>query len=278
VLGVEAQLATSADSPAFLGGLDDALPRFEKLSGEFEAVPVLGALITAPDDLLRRQAEIGITSARKDEGRTLLPYALQEGGRMRPTVLAQAVSRVSSTPYATHRLLLGPGAGVYLANGGFVPLNASGEFIVDAQQTVPEVDALNLMTVEMADALSAADKQHLTGGKIIVIGTDDDATGGLARVHAQALAQVLGMPRIHLLPSYIQWIIWAVAALAGFWLVLRVPKKKALLRGAAFIFAGLVICFLAFQSALIWCPPTLPAALLAASALFGRVAGRVEGK
>jgi hypothetical protein len=55
---------------------------------------------------------------------------------------------------------------------------------------------------------------------------------------------------------------------------LRVPKKKALLRGAAFIFAGLVICFLAFQSALIWCPPTLPAALLAASALFARVAGR----
>jgi hypothetical protein len=274
VLGIEAQLATSADSPAFLGGLDDALPRFEKFSREFAAVPALGALITAPDDLLRRQAEIGISFARKDDDRTLLPYALQEGGRLRPTVLAQAVSRVSSTPYATHRLLLGPGAGAYLANGGFVPLNASGEFIVGGQQSVSEVNALNLMTVEMADALSAADKQHLSGGKIIVIGTDDDATGGLARVHAQALAQVLAMPRIHLLPSYVQWLIWTVAALAGFWLVLRVPQKKALLRGAAFIFAGLVICFLAFQSALIWCPPTLPAALLTASALFARVAGQ----
>jgi hypothetical protein len=255
VLGVEAQLASSADSPAFLGGLDDQLPRFEKFSREFEAVPALGALITAPDDLLRRQAEIGISFAHKDDDRTLLPYALQEGGRLRPTVLAQAISRVSSTPYATHRLLLGPGAGAHLANGGFVPLSPAGEFIVGTQQTIPEVDALNLMTVEMADALSAADKQHLSGGKIIVIGTDDDASGGLARVHAQALAQVLAMPRIHLLPSY-------------------VPKKKALLRGAAFIFAGLVICFLAFQSALIWCPPTLPAALLAASALFARVAGR----
>jgi hypothetical protein len=66
-------------------------------------------LITAPDELLRRQAEIGIAFTRKDEDRTLLPYALQEGGRLRPTVLAQAMARVSSTPYATHRLLLGAG-------------------------------------------------------------------------------------------------------------------------------------------------------------------------
>ncbi|MDP1587004.1 MAG: hypothetical protein Q8M07_04645 [Prosthecobacter sp.] len=273
VLGVEAQLATSAESPAFLGRLDDVLPRFEKFSGEFDAVPVLGALIAAPDELLRRQAEIGINFTRKDEDRALLPYALQESGHLRPTVLAQSLARLSGTPYATHRLLLGPGAGAYLANGGFVPLSPAGEIVVDTKQAIPEVDALNLMAVEMADALSAADKQHLSGGKIIVIGTDDNTAGGLARAHAQALAQVLAMPRIHLLPSYVQWIIWAVAALGGFWLVLHVPKKKALLRGAAFIFAGLVICFLAFQSALIWCPPTLPAALLAVSAVFGRVAG-----
>jgi|UniRef100_UPI003783C134 hypothetical protein len=279
VLGVEAQLATGANSPAFLGGLDDALPRFEKFSAEFDAVPALGALITAPDELLRRQAEIGITFTRKDEDRTLLPYALQEGGRLRPTVLAQAMARVSSTPYATHRLLLGPGAGAYLANGGFVPLSPAGEFVLNAKQTIPEVDALNLMTVEMADALTVQDKMNLRGpGKVFVIGTDDDTSGGLARVHAQALAQVLAMPRIHLLSGLLQWVIWIVAALAGFWLVLRVPQRKALLRGAAFIFAGLVICFLAFQSALIWCPPTLPAALLAASALFARVAGRVKGK
>jgi hypothetical protein len=62
--------------------------------------------------------------------------------------------------------------------------------------------------------------------------------------------------------------------LAGFWLVLRVPQRKVLLRGIAFIFAGLVICFLAFQSALIWCPPTIPAAMIAASTVFARIAGR----
>jgi hypothetical protein len=119
-----------------------------------------------------------------------------------------------------------PGACAYLANGGFVPLSPAGEFVVDAQQTVPEVDALNLMTVEMADALSAADKQHLSGGKIIVIGTDDDTSGGLARVHAQALAQVLAMPRIHLLPSYVQWIIWAVAAWLASGLSCAFLKRK----------------------------------------------------
>lgn len=277
VLGVEAQLASNPGTPAFLGGLEDALPRFERISGEIKGVPQLGALIAAPDELMRRQAEIGIAITRTANDRTLLPYAMQEGGRLRPGVLTQALVRWSGTPYATHRLLLGAGAGAYLANGAFVPLTPAGEFPVDIKQTVLEIDALNVMTVELADALTDADKQHLKAAAIILIGTDDDASGGLTRLHAQALARVLAMPRIHLLPGYAQWLVWSMAAGAGFWLVFRVPKKKTLLRGAAFIFAGLVICFLAFQSALIWCPPALPAALLAVSTLFARLAGAVKG-
>lgn len=277
VLGVEAQLASHPDTPAFLGGLDETLPRFEKVAGEIQNVPQLGALVTAPDEWLRRQAEIGIAITRTANDKTFLPYVMQEGGRYRPGVLTQALVRWSGTPYATNRLLLGAGAGAYLANGAFVPLAPSGEFPVDSKQAVPEIDALNLMTSELAGAITDADKQKLGRGKVIVIGTDDDATGGLARLHAQALARVLAMPRIQLLPAYAQWLIWTLATGAGFWLVFRVPKKNALLRGGAFIFAALVICFLAFQSALIWCPPTLPAALLAASTLFARIAGAVKG-
>lgn len=271
VLGVEGQPGSAAGVPAFLGGLEDVLPRFQKAQGELAAVPPLAALIAAPDDQMRRQAELGIAITRVVDGVTLLPYALEEGGNLRPGLLAQALARYTRTPYATHRLLLGAGAGAYLADGTFVPLSASGEFAVDAGQTVPEVDALNLMTNGLAEALSATDKQHLSGGKIIVIGTDE---GGMARAHARALAQVLAQPRLQLLPPWAQRLVWAVAGLAGFWLVFRVPRPQVVGRGLLCIFAALVVCFLVFQSSLIWCPPTLPAALLAAATVFARLAGR----
>lgn len=277
VLGIEAQMTTDTDRPAFLGGLDDALPCFLKVAGDTHAVPRLGALVIAPEEMLRRQAEIGIAIAREENGRTLLPYAVQEGGRLRPTVLAQALARATHTPYAMHRLHLGPGAGAYLAGGVFLPLTHQGDFTWKSAQTLPEIDALSLMTSELAGTLTAAEKQILSLGKIIVIGTEDTAGNGLARQYAQALSHALTLPRLRVLPAYGQWIVWAMAGLAGFWLVFRVPRKKALLRGTALIFAGGVICFLAFQSALIWCPPALPAALLAASALFARVAGAVKG-
>lgn len=277
VLGIDAQLAPEAGKPAFLGGLDEVLPRFSKISGDLKNVPTLGALVVAPDEKLRLRAEIGVTIVRHEKDQTLLPYALREGGSLRPTVLAQSLARCSGTPYAAHRLMLGPGAGAFLADGAFVPLDPAGEFVLNTKQTLYEVDALNLMTSGITGTLSDESKRILGRRKVIVIGTDDDSTGGIARQHAQALAQVLAMPRIQILSAYAQWVVWAAAACAGFWLVFRVPKKKALGRGLGLIFAGLVVCFLAFQSALFWCPPTLPAALLAASTVFARIAGAVKG-
>lgn len=274
VLGVEAQLASSRDAPAFLGGLDATLPKFEKVQGDMAPVPPLGALISAPDDQLRRQAELGIALPLSSGTPGKVAYALQEGGRMLPTVLAQALVRYTKTPYATQRLLLGPGAGAFLANGSFVPLSPAAEFVVNTQLPIAEVDALNLMTSELAEALSAKDKASLSGGKMIVIGTDEDSQGGLARQHAQALAQMLSMPRLQLLPEWAQWIAWGAAGLVGAWLVFFVPRSKAVLRGLLCVFAALVVCFLAFQSRLIWAPPTIPAALIVASTLFARLAGR----
>jgi hypothetical protein len=274
VLGVEAQLATNREAPAFLGGLEDSLPRFQKVQGDTHAVPALGALISAPDDMIRRQAELGIVIPPDAKAAATLPYAVQESGHLLPTVLAQALARFTHTPYATQRLLLGPGAGAYLVNGAYVPLSAAGEFTVTTKQPVSEVDALHLMSSELAEALSPQDKTNLAGGKVIVIGTDDDTQGGLAHLHAQAFAQILTLPRLQLLPKWAQWIVWAVAGLAGVWLVLFVPRTKAILRGMLCVFAALVVCFLAFQSSLIWCPPTIPAAMIAVSTVFARIAGR----
>lgn len=274
VVGVESQLTASREAPAFLGGLESSLPLFQKVQGNIGAVPSLGALIAAPDDQIRRQAEIGIAIPPDTKDSAKLPYAVQAGEHLLPTVLAQALARYTQTPYVTQRLLLGPGAGAFLSQGAFVPLSAGGEFTVNTKAAVPEVDALNLMTSELADALSSQDKTNLSGGKVIVIGTDDGSPGGLPRLHAQALAQALALPRLLLLPAWAQWIIWGASGLAGFWLVFFVPRGKAILRGMLLIFAALVVCFLAFQSSLIWCPPTIPAALLAVSTLFARIAGR----
>jgi hypothetical protein len=276
VLGIEAQLAANREAPAFMGGLEDALPRFQKVQGKIDSVPPLGALISAPDGAIRRQAELGIVISSDATADNKLPYAVQEGGHLLPSVLAQALARFTQTPYAGQRLLLGPGAGAYLSNGAFVPLTAAGEFTVNTKQPVPEVDALNLMTSDLAEALSPQDKANLADNKIIVIGTDDDAAGGLARLHAQALTQVLALPRLRLLPAWAQWIIWGAAGLVGAWLVFFVPRPKSILRGMLCIFVALVICFLAFQTSLIWSPPTIPAALIAVSALFARIAGRVK--
>jgi hypothetical protein len=273
VLGVEAELAASRDKPAFLGGLENSLPVFQKVHGNVQSVPPLGALIAAPDELMRQQAELGIAITRKDKNTVLLPYAVQEGGKLHPTVLAQALARFTKTPYATHRLALETGSGAYLADGVFVNLTREAEWVC-MDQPVTEVDALNLMTTELAEALSPQDKQHLSGGKVIVIGTDDNQTGGLARLHAVALAEILAMPRLRLLPNWAQWIVWSIAGLAGAWLVFFVPRTKSILRGMLCVFAALVLCFLAFQSSLIWCPPTIPAALIVVSTVFARIAGQ----
>lgn len=275
VLGVEAQLAEGdLKAPAFMGGLDAQLPRFQRVDGSRETVPAISALITAPDSKLRIQSELGLGAATSENE---LPYVLRESDTLMPSVLAQTLARYTASPYALHRLRLGPGAGAYLAQGLFVPLESNGSIKAQAATSVPTVNALDLMTGTLADGVSAADKQALGKGKIIVIGPDHETAGqppSLACLHAQALSHILSLPRIQVLTQVQQWIAWSIAALAAFWIVLRVRRGRALQVGIAFIFAAFVISFLTFQSSLLWCPPTLPVALIATGALVGMLLGR----
>jgi hypothetical protein len=48
--------------------------------------------------------------------------------------------------------------------------------------------------------------------------------------------------------------------------------------GIGLIFCALVISFLAFQASLLWCPPTIPAALIAIGAILGMIIGRSAAK
>jgi hypothetical protein len=278
VLGVETELAT-ADSaaPAFMGGIEDALPIFKRLDGSEDDATTLSALITAPDELLRARCEIGLAAVARAEGKPALAYAIRESENLYPSVLAQTLARFSGTPYALHRLRLGPGAGAYLNEGLFVALEKDGVIHAESDTEIPSINALHLMTGTLADGLSAVEKATLGKGRVIVIGSDvvaKDQPPSLARLHAQILSQILSRPRLHVLTQVQQWVAWGVAGLAAFWIGLRTLRGRALRAGLSMIFAVLLVSFLAFQASLIWCPPTMLVSLIAVGAVIGRLFGR----
>jgi hypothetical protein len=281
VQGIEIQPAETAPAnPPFMGDLTDVLPRFERVDGPLSSAPAFSALITAPDPALRPSGDMGLLAVRQSAKGWSMPYALLAEDTLVPCLLAQAFSRLTSSPYALHRLRLGPGAGAYLSDGTFVPLQNDGSLAVDSATSVPVINALDLMTGTLADALSPADKDALGKGKVIVIGSDheENASPRLAYLHAQALAQTLNLPKLQKLTQIQQWIAWGIAALAATWLVLRVRRGRALWMGLGLIFCALVISFLAFQASLLWCPPTIPAALIAIGAILGMIIGRSAAK
>lgn len=283
VFGVETRLVenkTAASAPPFMGDLADALPHFQRVDGEVKDAQALSALIAAPEASLRASGELGLLSVISKAGTSSLPYALRAENTLLPGALAQTFARLTNSPYALHRLRLGPGGGAYLAEGTFVPLQSDGSLAVTQRTNVPVINALDLMTGTLADALSPADKAALKQSKVIVIGLDHEANEipRLAYLHAQAIADTLRLPHLQKLTEIQQWIAWGIAALAAAWIVLRTRRTSALWRGIGFIFIALVASFLAFHFKLLWCPPTMPVALIAVGALVGRIAGRGKPK
>lgn len=284
-LGMEGEItaagAAKADAPsAFTGGLDAALPAFTHISGDSSGAPQLSALVSPPAEPLRHQAELGLVLRAADSS-PRLPYAVRIGEKLHPTLIAQALSRATRSPFAAQRLRFGAGAGVRLADGSFVPLTPQADLAIQSDPpAVPLINALDLMTGGLTDALSPENKAHLKAAKVIVIGVDTDIAGrplSTARLHAQALTQALSVPRIQTLDQQQQWIAWGIAALAGLWIAARTRRARALATGILFILAALTACLLAFQSQLIWCPPTLPAALIAAGAVLALLWGAGKG-
>jgi hypothetical protein len=279
VLGVEAQLSQGSQATTpFMGGIEDHLPQFQRVDGPLDSAPSLSALVSAPDSKLRVQSELGIAAVTMEGG---LPYALRVEEKLMPSVLAQALARYSNSPYAYHRLRLGPGAAAYLGQGLFVPLEIDGTVKSQDDKKVATVNALDLMTGGLADGLSVADQAMLGKGKIIVIGSDHQVTGqapSIARMHAAALTHLLSLPRLQRLSQIQQWLICGLAALSAFWIVFRVRRSRALHAGIALIFTALVVSFLVFQSYFLWCPPTLPAALIGVGAVVGFIFGRGQSQ
>ena len=267
VLGVEASSWQTADL-ATIKFVADHLPALERMHGQAELLPGLHKLAGLPEPILLPQRDIGVVTGP--------PWfmALRLRDHAVPSLVLAALSRASRTPFAHQRLHTGPGAGVHLGDALFVPLQDDGS-IVPGSLTIPSVNGLDLMTPDVIDPEGGAGK-ILGKGKTIVIGIDNDGTVATpARVQAQAIAGALALPRVRVLTFVEQIAAWIVAALLGLSL-LRLPKHKAVGGALLRLFAALVASYLAFQGALVWCPPAIPVALIAAAGLFVRLLGKKD--
>ncbi len=272
VLGVEGRESSGAATQVE-PGLIDAFPALTRIGGEAGLVSEQ-TLVSAPSLQVRRQTELGFVQGPLGLEGAAVPFLVRCDGKNVPSCVLQALSRHSRTPYSQQRLRLGAGAGAYLGKGLYVPLKADGAFAVDGESRVAPVNALDLMTGELADALSPEDRAKLGKGKIVVIGIDTDQPAPtVARLQVQALGQILALPRIQTLGSVARWSICGIAGLLGLFL-LRFRGGKALRTGLLLIFVVLVISFVLFQSQLIWYAPSVPGAILAASGLFAMLFGK----
>ena len=273
VLGVEGREVSAQETSATDAAVNDSFPTLTRFSGDPITSPVQ-RVVSAPADSIRRQMELGMVPGPLGIQAASTPFVLKMHDKTIPSLAMQALTRHTRTPYSLQRVRLGDGAGAHLGKGRYLPLTPDGSFALQSKSSVASINALDLMTGELADALSAEDRAELGRGKIVVLGIDtDQPQPTVARIQAQVLGEALALPTLVTLGEIARWSVAGAAALVGLFL-LRFRGGKALRTGLLLIFAALVISFVLFQSQLIWFPPTVPGALLAASALFSMLFGR----
>lgn len=263
VIGLPSAKATPQAEPL-------ALPAFGRVRGDSAGVPTADPPADLPASEVRGLAELGLRPAVADPA---LPYVWRQGDLLVPSLLAQVLARHTRSPFNSQSLRLGPGAGVHLSQGVHVPLNADGQFQVDASRPVPTVNALQLLTGALADTMTEAERLALAGSRIAVIGLEAADGTSPARLHAQALQQILALPRLRQFTATEQWLASGLAGLIALGIAARTRRHRALRTGLGWIFLILVAGFLGFQAALVWCPPTLPVFALACGSFIARVFG-----
>lgn len=279
VLGVDGEFGSELPaSMPFMGGLENRFPTFERvtLAGEASGAASLNGLVRAPDERAGAGAELGLWVP--EEG-GVLPYVLQvkrEGEEVAwvPTLLAQTMSRVTRSPYVRQRLRLGAGAGAHLEGGVFVPLTAGGGVEVGEEtvEGVRVVNALELMTGQLAETLDAETLAAVKAARVVVVGISSGDGSGLRQL-AGGMASVLALPVVKRVPLLWQYGIWGVAGVLALGII-RQGNKGAMMKALGLVFAAFVASYLVFESEMIWCPPTIPAAVLLAGGLLGAVIGK----
>jgi CHASE2 domain-containing sensor protein len=276
VLGVEALLvspAVSTDPPTvpFWGELRDQIPHYPSVKNTTAThrLPRLQSLLQAPERSLRPNAELGIiaNAAAAEEGHPIAftSFSADDSIHFHPTLLSQALTRVTRSPYSGQRLRLGTGAGLHLARGHFFPLNPDGTFDLPQDlSAIPQINALDLLTGTHAGTLSRQQLDAIASVKHVFIGIKKSTTDSSLEQQALTLAHFLSLPQPQRLQFQSQWIIWAGSAILSVFLVSR---GKSLTLAILLIFTALTLSYLMFESTFVWCPPTLPAALLLSGGL-----------
>jgi hypothetical protein len=279
VLGVGGAFqAEPPTSTPFLGGLEKQFPRFERITGATETFrpPYLKSLVSAPDETIRVGAELGLLMPLVDGA---FPYSAliqhdAETLEWLPSLLAQSLSRVARSPYAGQRLRLGAGAGAHLEGGVFVPLTAAGgiEFPTQPPPNLKVVNALDLMTGKLAETLDADTLEAAKQARVVIVGMSR-AQGEELHGLAKALATVLALPKVNQVPLTAQYGIWAVATITALGLV-RQGRRRTLLKTVGLVFIAFVLSYLVFESTMLWCPPTIPVALLIGGGVLASAFGK----
>lgn len=277
ILSVEAEMQSEpSDAPPFLGGLDRSLPDYPRIAGVCPAeTPILNVLTTAPEPHLRAMGEIGLIAPAASP----FPFVIRcpQSPTLDcwfPSLAAQAITRLSRTPYGGQRLRLGVGAGVHYRDGRFVPLLPGGGLMVASDSPhFRTLNALDLMTGSLVDPLTNEDRQALSQASVVMVGITRSQRDHTLR-EARAIATVLAMPLVHTLSPAFQWTIWIISAFLALWIVTSRRGKSGWVLTAILIFAGVTVSYLAFESTLTWCPPTIPVAILAVGGSLSMLIGK----
>ena len=258
---LSAQGVTEGTAGAAAAFAQEHLPVIGRVQGASGLLPALVDLSVRPDPALLRQADVGVIPP----GRPAIAATL--GSSTVPSVELQALVHATRTPFSRVRLNTGPGAGLHLGDEIFVPLTHE-VALPSVETAVPEINALDLITASVTGEDTELLKT-LGREKVLVLGRGNAAT----RQRVQSLAAALSLPRLRVLSVQEQVIAWGVAGLLALSL-LTLPKQKALVRALFYLFLAITASYLAFQNGRLWCPPTIPAALLVAGGLFARLFGR----
>jgi len=242
---------------------DVSMPTIAKVVGDPKLAPRLGKY-EFPAKALRTQMQLGFVLADKEKKPgSAVPLVARAGDALVPSLAAQILALREHAPYATQRLRFGRGAGLFLGEDVFVPLEDNGNVTPQLEGDVVRVNALDLMTPSLQDEVAVTANAKLGKHKVVIVGSVPSVGETQTRVVAWALA----LPKLHRAPITAEWIAAALAALLAIW-QLRFGRFSAAFFGVGVMAAMLALALAEFQMMRRWCGPALPGALTLLATVF----------
>lgn len=260
------------------------------VSGDLDlALPFTG-ILGLPHERVRVQRYLGFshvynqvsgnTDQEAQPDRAVLAARL--GDDLYPSLALETALLHARTPLATTRFRLGQGAGVFVRDDRFIPINADGslDLPANAADLVIKVDAAELLTAgSPIDGLSPdGGLLEALRGNIAIIGYDDPdsrtielADGSLvspAELTARTVATMVSMPSIMRLPMPYQYGVAGLGMLLCL-VCLRLPRRRAMTTALLFVFLNILAGYLVFQVVAVWWSLAIPVTLFALAGLVG---------